>query len=99
MALADDFKRKTYEMQKLHILEFLRGQPTYVAATDVIYQYLTEQKFDTISMARLNAHLIMLAENGLVDLLADGTAARVTFDGIECANGMVHYPGVARPKP
>lgn len=99
MNAKSELKQALDERRLFNILAFLRDQPGYMAAASDIKTYLEKTKFSMVSSHRVAADLVLLQEYDLVMLIADGAAARITANGVDVANGAVHFPGVARPMP
>jgi hypothetical protein len=99
MTLFNDLTQSLIHRRRGDILHCLRDQPGRMAATTTIQSWLAERKFTTASTAAILGDLAYLRDLNLVLLMAEGTAARITAAGVECANDQASYPGVARPLP
>jgi hypothetical protein len=99
MSMAEELAKGIGDRRRLHILQYLRDVKGYMAATSDIQAYLAVQHMTTASTPTLLADIVRLRDLGLVHELAEGTAAKLTKEGLEAANGVTQYPGVARPLP
>lgn len=85
--------------RRLYILQFLAQQPGYKAESGAVRAHLSQAHFLDTPLGTLAADLVKLKNLGLVILLGEGAGAKLTSDGLEAANGVTEYPGVARPLP
>lgn len=98
MNLVDDLKKSLDERRRANILRFLARNNNYMASADDVRLYLNTLG-TAINRHVLIADLAMLSNLGLLILMAEGTAARLTSDGLDVAEGSATMPGVARPLP
>jgi Fe2+ or Zn2+ uptake regulation protein len=95
---ANDMKKALDERRRANVLKFLKKQPQYMADAEAIRLNLSMEG-TAISRATLISDLIRLRDLGLVHVFADITAAKLTADGLDVADGTTTLPGVARPLP
>lgn len=93
---ADDMAHALAAKNRRDILTLLETAAGRVLQAGTLQLQLKQVKFTPLSTAQLLGHLTYLRDLGLVMLLADGNAVRLTAAGSECAQGLADYPGVAR---
>ena len=96
MTIGDELAKTLTEKTRRDILSLLEQTAGRMAQTSVLQMQLRQVKYVTLSTAEIIGHLTYLRDLGLLHLLADGIAVKLTTDGSQCARGFGDYPGVGR---
>lgn len=96
MSTADDLNETLTKKTRRDILTLLEQTMGRMAPTSQLQLQLQQVKYVTLSTTQIVGHLTYLRDLGLVHLLAEGTAVKLTAAGSQCAQGFSDYPGVGR---